>query len=176
MRLQWCTKAPGQHLCLSVQDSYRNQSQILGPPILIFVHKWTTSMNFNRSLCCPSPWTLCVCIGTVLHVPQAGVPFSWPHVSLDPRSLKCICAHVPAAITHLNLSTQHLWSSSSPGQGQEVSWEKGRKQKQLLLAAGTDPEPWPLTSARIILAILTDKTQACKCSFKYLIFQRLEKV
>lgn len=112
-----------------------------------------------------------VCTDTTLHVPQANVPFSWPHVSSNPRSLKCICAHVLAAITHLNPCT-HTTSGLPPVQVRGRKWaeRKGGSSSSSGLAAGTDPEPWPLTSACIILATQTDKTQTCKCSFENWMF------
>lgn len=46
---------------------------------------------------------------------------------------------------------------------QEVSGEKRRKQEQRSLAAGSDPQPWPLTSPSISLTTCTtsDTTQMC---------------
>ncbi|KAK1883470.1 Mini-chromosome maintenance complex-binding protein [Dissostichus eleginoides] len=53
--------------------------------------------------------------------------------------------HEPRGLTASPRTTSEtplrLSASFSPGQRQEVSWEKRRKQKQLSLAAGNDPEP-----------------------------------
>lgn len=95
---------------------------------------------------------------------QKSVPsLAWLRICFHPGSRSHVCpsAHVPAAITRsaVNPCTPPFWSSSTAGHRQEVSREKRRKQKQLLLAAGNDPQPWPSTSTCIGLTIPTDKTQ-----------------
>lgn len=89
-------------------------------------------------------------------------------LSIQGHKWSCACTRALAAITHFCCASspkQRLLSPpSSPGQRQEVSWEKRRKQKQLSLATGSDPEPWPPTSPSISLTTHThtDKTQMCK--------------
>lgn len=97
---------------------------------------------------------------------------TWLRICFRPgsRSHVCMSVHVPAAITHsaVNPWTLPFWSSSTAGHRQEVSWEKRRKQKQLLLAAGNDPQPWPSTSTCISLTIQTDKTQTPRHGYAFL--------
>ena len=103
----------------------------------------------------------CVCVfGTVSYTSEHAC-----ELTSQGHEQTCAWPRALAAITYFRCASPKWLPEppSSPGQRQEVSWEKRRKQKQLSLAAGSDPEPWPSTSPSISLTThTTDKTQMCK--------------